>query len=116
MATIKHFIGDESEYRRMSMSSDIEPRALHEIYLPPFEAAVKRARTWAVLSSYNKVNGAHVLEQMDLISGICCEQWDYDGLVMSDWFGIRRPSPSIAARTGKCRALPTIAAQSCLLR
>ncbi|MEJ2000529.1 MAG: glycoside hydrolase family 3 N-terminal domain-containing protein, partial [Maritimibacter sp.] len=57
-ATIKHFIGNESEYQRMTMSSDIGIRALREIYLPPFEAAV-RAGVWAVMCSYNRLNGTH---------------------------------------------------------
>lgn len=85
-ATVKHFVGNESEYERMTMSSDILERALHEIYLPPFEAAVKEAHTWAIMSSYNKVNGAYVSERPDLLRDLLKDEWNFPGVVMSDWF------------------------------
>ena len=65
-ATVKHFIGNEFEYERHTMSSDIDERALREIYMPPFEAAVKRAKTWALMTSYNRVDGTYVSERSDL--------------------------------------------------
>ena len=86
-ATIKHFIGNESEYQRTTMSSDIDARTLREIYLPPFEAAVKRAKAWAVMTSYNRLNGTYVSERADIVRDILKGEWGFDGLVMSDWFG-----------------------------
>jgi beta-glucosidase len=85
-ATVKHFVGNESEFERMTMSSEIEERPLREIYLPPFEAAVKEAHTWAVMSAYNRVNGTHMGEHIRLLRRILKEEWGFDGLVMSDWF------------------------------
>jgi len=85
-ATVKHFVGNESEFERMTISSEIGERALREIYLPPFEAAVKDAHTWAVMSSYNKVNGTYVSERPDLLIDLLKNEWGFDGVVMSDWF------------------------------
>ncbi len=85
-ATVKHFVGNESEFERMTMSSEIDERALREIYLPPFEAAVKEAHTWAVMSAYNRVNGTHMGEHPILLHKILKQEWGFDGLVMSDWF------------------------------
>ncbi|MEJ2037066.1 MAG: glycoside hydrolase family 3 N-terminal domain-containing protein, partial [Maritimibacter sp.] len=61
-ATIKHFVGNESEIERTSMSSEISERALREIYLRPFEDAVKKAGTWGIMSSYNRLNGTFASE------------------------------------------------------
>lgn len=85
--TIKHFAGNESEFQRTSISSEIDERTLREIYLPPFEAAVKRANVWAVMSAYNKVNGTFASENCHLLTEILKEEWGFDGIVMSDWFG-----------------------------
>jgi beta-glucosidase len=86
-ATIKHFIGNESEIERQTMSSDIDERTLREIYLPPFEAAVKQAGVWAIMSSYNRLNGVWTSENHWLLTELLREEWGYDGIVMSDWFG-----------------------------
>src|SRR6266511_3418892 len=85
-ATVKHFVGNESEFERMTISSEIDERSLREIYLPPFEAAVKEAHTWAVMSAYNRVNGTHMGEHPILLRKILKQEWGFDGLVMSDWF------------------------------
>ena len=85
-ATVKHYVGNESEFERMTMSSEIDERTLREIYLPPFEAAVKDAGVWAVMSSYNKVNGTYVSERADLLIDLLKNEWGFDGVVMSDWF------------------------------
>jgi beta-glucosidase len=88
-ATIKHFIGNESEYQRDTISSDIDERPLREIYMPPFEAAVKHAKTWAVMTSYNRLNGTYVSERADIVNGVLKREWGFDGLVMSDWSGTK---------------------------
>ena len=95
-ATVKHFIGNESEYERNTMSSDIDERALREIYMPPFEAAVKRAGTWALMTSYNRVDGTYVSERSDLLNGVLKSEWGFDGLVMSDWYGTQATVAALA--------------------
>lgn len=96
-ATIKHFAGNESEFERTTISSEIDERALREIYLPPFEAAVKRAGVWAVMTAYNKVNGTFASEHRRLITEILRQEWGFDGLVMSDWFGSHSTAPTVNA-------------------
>lgn len=85
-ATVKHYVGNESEFQRMTISSEIDERPLREIYLPPFEAAVKEANVWAVMSGYNKVNGTYAGDHPQLLNGILKDEWGFDGIVMSDWF------------------------------
>jgi beta-glucosidase len=85
-ATVKHYVGNESEFQRMTISSEIDDRSLREIYLPPFEAAVKEAQVWAVMSGYNKVNGTHAGDHPTLLRGILKDEWGFEGVVMSDWF------------------------------
>ena len=96
-ATIKHFAGNESEFERTTISSEIDERALREIYLPPFEAAVRRAGVWAVMTAYNKVNGTFASEHRRLLTEILRGQWGFDGLVMSDWFGSHSTAPTVNA-------------------
>src|SRR5271166_3652805 len=88
-ATIKHFVGNESEYQRTTMSSDIDERTLREIYMPPFEAAVKRAKTWALMTSYNRLDGTYVSERAEIVNGVLKSEWGFDGVVMSDWSGTK---------------------------
>ena len=96
-ATIKHFAGNESEVERTTISSDIDERTLREVYLVPFEAAVKRAGTWGVMSAYNKINGTYAAENHWLLTQVLRQDWGYDGLVMSDWFGSRSTAPTVNA-------------------
>jgi beta-glucosidase len=96
-ATIKHFVGNESEIERTTMSSDIDERTLREVYLIPFEAAVKRAKTWAIMSSYNKLGGTYTAEHHWLLTKVLREDWGFDGVVMSDWFGSRSTAPTVNA-------------------
>jgi beta-glucosidase len=94
-ATIKHFVGNESEIERQTTSSDIDERTLREIYLPPFEAAVKQAGVWAIMSSYNRLNGVWTSENHWLLTEMLREEWGYDGIVMSDWFGSHTTEASV---------------------
>ena len=84
-ATVKHFLGNNSEVDRHHTSSDIDARALREIYLPAFEAAIKDAHVGAVMTSYNLVAGLHMTENAALVNGLLKKEWGFDGLVMSDW-------------------------------
>ena len=96
-ATPKHFIGNESEIERTTVSSDIDERTLREVYLRPFEAAIKEASTWAIMGSYNKINGTYAAENHWLLTEVLRNEWGYDGIVMSDWFGSRTTAPTINA-------------------
>ena len=88
-ACVKHFVCNDSEFERQSISSEVGERALHEIYLPPFEAAVKEAGTWSLMSSYNRINGVFAAENTATLRDILKGEWGFDGLVMSDWFGTK---------------------------
>ncbi len=87
-ATLKHFAANESEIRRTVNSSDVDERTLRELYLLPFERAVRQAGAWAVMSAYNRVNGIHAADHRWLLTEVLRQDWGFDGVVMSDWFGL----------------------------
>ncbi|GKT58201.1 glycoside hydrolase family 3 [Colletotrichum tofieldiae] len=86
-AAIKHFVGNDQEHERMAVNSVITDRALREIYMLPFQIAVRDANPASFMTAYNKVNGAHVSENGSLLQGVLRNEWKWDGLVMSDWYG-----------------------------
>lgn len=98
MATIKHFIANNSDYDRDNISNDIDERTMHEIYLPAFKAAVQEAETGALMTSYNLVNGIWTTEDPSLLKGIVRDKWGFNGLIMSDWGSTHNCIP--AARSG----------------
>jgi beta-glucosidase len=83
--SLKHFAANNQETQRSTISSEIDERTLREIYLPAFEAAVKKAKPWTVMCSYNKLNGTYAAENRRLLTEILREEWDFEGLVVSDW-------------------------------
>ena len=83
--SIKHFAANNQEYRRMSCSSEMDERTLREIYLAAFETAIKEAKPWTVMCSYNRINGEYASESHRLLTEILREEWSFDGYVMSDW-------------------------------
>jgi beta-glucosidase len=87
-ATVKHFVGNDSETQRMTVDVRIDDRTLRELYLAPFEAIVREAGPWAVMASYNGVNGTS-MTQSPMLRDILDGEWGYDGLVMSDWTAAR---------------------------
>lgn len=84
-ATIKHFMGNNSEFDRHNTDSVIDERTMREIYLPVFEAAVREARVGAVMDSYNLTNGTHMTQNTFLNSDVLKREWGFDGILMSDW-------------------------------
>jgi len=90
IATVKHLVGNETEFERYTSSSVIDERTLRELYLLPFEHAVRVAGVLAVMTSYNRVNGSHVPDQPRFLTGILRQEWGFAGLVMTDWFGLSK--------------------------
>ncbi len=84
--TLKHFACNEKENNRGYSDSRVSERALREIYLKAFELCVKKAEPWAVMTSYNKINGTETDETAALIRQILRKEWGYTGLVMTDWW------------------------------
>ncbi|KAI4948005.1 hypothetical protein J4E86_008523 [Alternaria arbusti] len=87
-ATVKHFVCNDQEQGIFAMDCVVSQRALREIYLRPFELAMKVGRPGALMTAYNKVNGVHVTDSVELLKGVLRGEWGYQGLVMSDWFGM----------------------------
>lgn len=95
--SIKHFVCNDSEHERHTISSDVDPRALREIYLPPFEAVVREARPWSVMSAYNRINGVYACDHRELLEDVLRREWGFDGFVVSDWFGLQSTAEAVVA-------------------
>lgn len=87
--SLKHFAANNQEFQRFSISAEVDERSLREIYLPAFEKAVKQARPWTVMCSYNKLNGTFASEHHTLLTKILKQEWGFEGLVVSDWGAVR---------------------------
>ena len=85
VATLKHYAANNQEWDRNNVSSDIDERTLHEIYLPVFKAAIQKAKAGSVMDSYNPVNGVHATQNGYLNNTVLRDMWGFDGVVMSDW-------------------------------
>ena len=85
LACIKHFACNNQEWQRSNVNAVVDERALHEIYLPAFKAAVQEAGVWSVMSSYNKVNGHWTSENDYLLNTVLKDKWGFRGFVVSDW-------------------------------
>ena len=85
-ATVKHFLGNNSEYDRHNTDSIIDERTMREIYLPTFEAAVKEAHVGSIMDSYNLVNGQHATQNGKINIDLAKHEWGFEGIMMSDWY------------------------------
>lgn len=83
--TVKHFCGNNQETNRYASSSNMSERALREIYMKGFEICVREAKPWAIMTSYNLINGIHASEREDIMKGVVRKEWGYSGLIMTDW-------------------------------
>ena len=95
--TVKHFVANDSEFERMTISSEVPEAVLRELYLVPFEAAVTEAGAWGVMSAYNRLNGTYCSEHEWLLTTVLRDEWGFDGFVISDWFGTHSTAPAANA-------------------
>lgn len=84
-ACAKHFVCNDSEFERHTISSEVDERTLRELYLKPFEMAVRHAGVWTVMSAYNRINGIYASSSARLLRDVLKGEWRFDGFVVSDW-------------------------------
>ena len=89
--TVKHLVCNDTEIDRMTVNVDVDERTLRELYLRPFERAVKEGGAWGIMSAYNRLGGEHAAENRRLLTDILRTEWGFDGFVVSDWFGVHEP-------------------------
>ncbi len=95
--SIKHYLANSQEHRRMSSDSRIDDRTLREIYLPTFEKAVKEAQPWTVMCSYNRINGTYAAENHRFLTEILRNEWGFEGFVVSDWGAVNERVEGVKA-------------------
>jgi beta-glucosidase len=99
---IKHFVANDTEFERHTISSDVDAVTLRELYLVPFEHAVRPlheggADVRALMSSYNRINGVYASDHVELLRGVLRDEWGFDGVVFSDWYGTHSAALSMEA-------------------
>lgn len=94
-ACVKHYALNNDEENRFFVNVVVSDRALHEIYLPAFKAAVKEAGVWAVMGAYNKYNTQHLCHNAIMLNKILKGDWQFDGVVVSDWGGAHNTEEAI---------------------
>lgn len=96
-ACIKHYVANDSEFERMTVSSEVDERTLREVYLVPFEACVLEAKAWSIMTAYNKLNGTYCAEHEWLLRDVLRGEWGFEGYVISDWWGTKSTAQSANA-------------------
>lgn len=94
---VKHFVANDSEFERFTITSDVDERTLRELYLVPFEAALGEAGSWLVMSAYNRLNGTYCSEHPWLLTTLLRDEWGWDGVVISDWGGTHSTADAATA-------------------
>lgn len=95
--SLKHFAANNQESWRMLNDSVVDPRALREIYLAPFEKVIKKSKPWTIMAAYNKLNGTYCCEHYELLTTILRQEWEFAGAVISDWGAVNDPVLAIKA-------------------
>lgn len=114
--TVKHFALNNNEWNRHQSNVEIDERALHEIYLPSFKAAVKEAGALGIMSSYNKIRGVHASEQGYLLNDILKKDWNYKGIVVSDWGSVYSTVGPVKAGLDVEMALPQFFSKDSIMK
>ena len=96
-ATVKHFVGNDTEFERSSINSVIDERSLRELYLVPFELAVREGGALAIMTAYNRLNGRWLTQQREYLLDLLRDEWGFEGLVMTDWFAVAETTVSLGA-------------------
>lgn len=95
--SLKHYAANSQETNRTNVDEIVSQRALREIYLKPFEIAVKESAPWTVMASYNRLNGPYTQENRELLTTVLRDEWGFDGIVISDWIARRNTAAQIHA-------------------
>jgi len=95
--TVKHFAANDTEVDRHSVDVRVDERVLRELYLRPFEAAVRDGGAWGIMSAYNRLEGEYCAANRRLLTSILRGEWGFDGFVVSDWYGAHEPVGSVRA-------------------
>src|SRR5580700_6641233 len=95
--TVKHFVANDFETERFTVSVQVSDRTLRELYLAPFETIIREAGAWGVMSAYNSVNGVSMTNNGALQCGVIKDEWGFDGVIVSDWLAAR---DTVAAAVG----------------
>jgi len=102
--TPKHFVANDSEFERNSIDTQVDERTLRELYLLPFEHAVKDGDAWGIMSAYNRLNGTFCSEHEWLLTTVLRDEWGFDGFIVTDWFAAR--STAAMANAGLSLEMP----------
>ena len=103
VTTVKHFAGNDAEFERHSINSVIDARTLRELYLVPFELAVREGGALGIMTAYNRLNGPHCSEHAELLTGILRGEWGFEGFVLTDWLArARRSGRRPPGSTSRC--------------
>ena len=88
-ACLKHFVCNDSEFERHTISVEVDEQTLREVYLLPFQIAIEQSSPWTIMSAYNRVNGVYACSHDELLNQVLKKEWGFEGLVISDWFAAK---------------------------
>lgn len=110
-ACVKHFAANNQETKRHTVSSEIDERTLHEIYLRSFEIVIKKANPWSIMSSYNRINGLYLTDDVNILKNTLMDKWGFTGFVVTDWWATRKAkrqgsTPASSIKAGLSLEMP----------